>query len=452
MKHNHHKLSVRIKLGWAIGELAVAAYIGLTIGFLLFYATQALGISPWLAGLVLLAPRLWDAFTDPLMGAISDRTKSSMGRRRPYLLLGSILLGLSMIGLFYAPENATEMQKAIYLLVLYFAASTAITIFDVPYSSMAAEMTDDYEDRTSLMGYKMVAARVGILMVLFATPLIFGKGENLVAGFRLVGLGFGVFIIVTGVASFFLTKNAPRLEQPVGKFSIRDELTAVRENKPFRALWTVFLFQNLAIGASATTLLYMLTFVINVEKSSIGSFMAIAAVTATVLTPVWVMLGRKMAKRKGYYIALVLSILAPIPFLFIAPGATTALFFMLMFVGTADAANQLFPNAMVPDTVEVDELRTGERREGAIFGAWAFCRKLGMTAGAFLVSLMLSWFGLIKGASIDMQPESAIMGVRLSYSLLPIVLWIIAILLLQRFKLTEEKFEAIKNQIEARQN
>lgn len=452
MKQHPHKLPVRIKLGWAIGELPVAVYIGLTIGFLLFYATQALGISPWLAGLVLLAPRLWDAFTDPLMGAISDRTKSAMGRRRPYLLLGSILLGLSMIGLFSAPGDASEMQKAMYLLVMYFIASTAITIFDVPYSSMAAEMTDDYEERTSLMGYKMVAARVGILMVLFSAPLVFGRGDNLIAGFRLVGIGFGVFIVVTGLASFFLTKNAPRLEKPVGKFSVRDELTAVRENKPFRALWTVFLFQNLAIGASATTLLYMLTLVINVEKASIGGFMAVAAVTATVLTPIWVTLGKKMAKRKGYYIALVLSILAPVPFLFIAPGATTALFFMLMFVGTADAANQLFPNAMVPDTVEVDELRTGERREGAIFGAWAFCRKLGMTAGAFFVSLMLSSFGLIKGAGLEMQPESALLGVRLSYTLLPIVLWIIALLLLQRFKLTEEKFEAIKNEIEARQN
>lgn len=447
MKQGGNKLPIGIKLGWAVGELAIASYIGLTIAFLLFYATQALGISPWLAGLVLLAPRLWDAFTDPLMGAISDRTKSKMGRRRPYILLGSILLGLSIMGLFNAPVAASEMQKALYLLVFYLLSSTAITILDVPYSSMAAEMTDDYEERLSLTGYKMVAARLGILVILFAVPVVFGKGENLAAGFRYVGFGFGAFMIVTGVASFFLTKHAPRLEKPIEKFSIGDEIKAVRNNKPFRALWIVFLFQNLAIGASATTLLYMLTLVIKVDGTKIGTFMAISAITATLVTPLWVMAGKKLAKKKGYYIALGLSILAPIPFLFIQPGMTTALVFMLLFLGITEASNQLFPNSMVPDTVEVDELRTGERREGAIFGAWAFCRKLGMTAGAFLVSLVLSAFGLLKGASADLQPESAILGVRISYALLPIALWLIALLLLHRYKLSEEQFNSIKEEI-----
>ncbi len=447
MKQYSGKLPIGIKFGWAIGELAVACYIGLTIAFLLFYATQALGISPWLAGLVLLAPRLWDAFTDPLMGAISDRTKSKMGRRRPYLLLGSILLGLSVAGLFSAPVEASEMQKALYLLVFYFLASTAITIFDVPYSSMAAEMTDDYDERLLLTGYKMVAARLGILAILFSVPVIFGKGENLAIGFRYVGFGFGAFIIITGLVSFSLTKNAPRLENPIGKFSIRDEIKAVRENKPFRALWIVFLFQNLAIGASATTLLYMLTLVIKVDGGSIGIFMAISAISATLLTPIWVILGKRMEKKTGYYIALLLSALAPIPFLFIQPGMTMVLVFMLVFLGAAEASNQLFPNSMVPDTVEVDELRTGERREGAIFGAWAFCRKLGMTAGAFLVSLLLSAFGLVKGVSADLQPENALLGVRLSYSLLPILLWVIALVLLHRYNLSEEKFNAIKKQI-----
>ncbi len=386
------------------------------------------------------------------MGAISDRTKTKMGRRRPYILFGSILLGLSIAGLFYAPIGASEMYKASYLLVLYLLASTAITIFDVPYSSMAAEMTNNYKERTSLIGYKSIAARLGILIVLFAVPTVFANSENLAVGFRLVGIGFGVFIVLTGLTSFYLTKDVPRFIQPVSKFTVRDELKAVRENKPFRALWTVFLFQNLAIGASATSLLYMLTLVINVERNSIGSFMAVSAVVGTIATPFWVFFGRKMEKRKGYYIALILSLLALIPFLFIQPNATTSLFFMLVFVGIADAATQLFPNAMVPDTVEVDELQTGERREGTIFGAWAFCRKFGMTAGAFLVSLMLSAFGLVKGGELDVQPESALLGIRLSYSLLPMTLWIIALLLLHRYKLSGENFNAIKKQIVEKQS
>jgi glycoside/pentoside/hexuronide:cation symporter, GPH family len=444
------KLPVSIKLGWAVGELSVATYIGLTIAFLLFYSTQALGISPWLAGLVLLLPRLWDAFTDPLMGVISDRTRSPMGRRRPYLLVGAILLGLSFAGLFYAPVDADEMRKALHVLFFYFLASTAITIFDVPYSSMAAEMTTDYRERTSLTGYKMMAARIGILAVLFAAPVVFGSNDNLAAGFRLVGFGFGALMVIAGVAAFYLTRNAPRIEAPIQKFSARDEIDAVRKNKPFRVLWLVFLFQNLAIGASATTLLYLLTMVFKLNPEMIGPYMAIGAISATVATPFWVAASRLMTKRKGYFLALTISALVPVPFFFVEPGAFAIMFVLLIIAGAGDAANQLFPNAMVPDTVEVDELRTGERREGAIFGAWAFCRKLGMTTGAFLVSLLLSASGFIQGATADAQPESAILGIRLIYSALPVMLWLLAILVLTRYRLTEEEFNAVKAEIVGR--
>jgi GPH family glycoside/pentoside/hexuronide:cation symporter len=440
-------LPASIKFGWAVGEFGVAVYIGLTIAFLLFYATQALSISPWLAGVVLLLPRLWDAFTDPLMGAISDRTKTVMGRRRPYLLVGSILLGPSVAALFNAPVEASEMMKALYVLFFYFLASTAITIFDVPYSSMAAEMTDDYRDRTELIGYKMMAARIGILMVLFAVPLIFSADLDMAEGFRLVGLGFGAFITVTGLASFFLTRDAPRIEQPVRKFSLKAEFDAIRGNKPFLALWLVFLFQNLAIGAMAAAQLYLLSMVVRIKPELIGVYMAVGAVTAMLATPVWVAIGRGLAKRRGYYVALSISMFAPLPILFIQPEAYALMFLVLVIAGTGDAANQLFPNAMVPDTVEVDELRTGERREGAVFGAWAFCRKLGMTGGGFIASLMLSAFGFLQGASGEQQPESALFGLRVISALLPMLLFLGSMLLLKRYQLSESEFNAIKSEI-----
>jgi len=448
MNQIRQKLATGIKLGWAVGELSVATYIGLTIAFLLFYLTQALGISPWLAGLVLLLPRLWDAFTDPLMGVISDRTRSTMGRRRPYLLAGSILLGLSVAAIFFAPLEVGETQKALYVLFFYFLSSTAITIFDVPYSAMAAEMTSDYRERTSLTGYKMIAARVGIVLVLFAVPVIFSAADNLVAGFRIVGVAFGSLIVFAGVAAFFLTKNAPRFEATAHRFNIRNEIRAIRSNKPFRALWVVFLFQNLAIGASVTTLLYFLTMVIRIERDLIGTYMSIGAVTAMLATPLWVLASRRLTKHKGYFIALTISTIAPIPVLFMPAESYVLMFIVLVVAGTGDAANQLFPNAMVPDTVEVDELRTGERREGAIFGAWAFCRKLGMTAGAFLVSLLLSASGFVQGGAADVQPDSAILGVRLIYSVLPVCLLLSAILLLTRYRLSESQFNTIRAEVE----
>jgi Na+/melibiose symporter-like transporter len=123
------------------------------------------------------------------------------------------------------------------------------------------------------------------------------------------------------------------------------------------------------------------------------------------------------------------------------------LFVLLAFAGAIDAGTQLMPNSMVPDTVEVDEARTGERREGALFGAWGFCRKLGMTLGAFLVSLALAAVGFQQGVPPTAQTEDAVLGIRLIYAALPCFLWLLAMAVLTRFDLTEERFNAIKAEL-----
>lgn len=451
LQEKQQRLPLSIQLGWATGELGIATYVGLTMGFLLFYLTQALNMSPLWAGIALLIPRLWDVVTDPIMGAISDRTNSRMGRRRPYLLAGSLLFGSSFYLIFLTPADASETIKFFYVTGMYLLASTAFTIFDVPYSSMTAEMTADYKERTALVGYKSIAARIGIVLAVLAAPLIFTSGETLASGFELMGLIFGGFMVITGLIAFITTKNAPRIATPLHEFSIRAEFEAIWQNKPFRLLWLVFLLQNLAIGAGATTLIYYVVFVMKVGAALVGPLIATGAITATLATPVWVRIARKLGKRKTYFVALGISLTMSLPAFFIPAELYYLLFFVLVFAGIGDAANQLMPNAMVPDTVEVDELRTGERREGAIFGAWAFCRKLGMAAGAFLVTIGLQAFGFQNSGGDTMeQTEFALLGLRIIYSLVPFSLFLGALLLLKFYDLDEERFNAIKEKIRKR--
>src|SRR4030095_5330323 len=137
-------LTTRIKVGWAIGELAVAGYIGLSMAFMLYYCTDVLAIPPAIAGVALLLPRLLDAFSDPLMGAISDRTRSDLGRRRFYLLIGAPLLALSFGSVFFVSPDLPLGLRVGLLMALFLASNLAVTIYEVPYSAMAAEMTDDY--------------------------------------------------------------------------------------------------------------------------------------------------------------------------------------------------------------------------------------------------------------------------------------------------------------------
>jgi GPH family glycoside/pentoside/hexuronide:cation symporter len=441
-------LSWKTKLGWAIGELGVAIYVGGTMSFFLFYLTEAHGISPAWAGVALLVPRIWDGVTDPLMGAISDRTKSRYGRRRPYLFFGSLAYGASFYLVLSIPNMGSEDTTLMYLVGAYMVASTAITIFDVPYSSMAAELTQSYQERTSLAGYKMVAARVGILFAGGTGPLLYNSQSNLLEGFSLMGLVFGVAMTITGLFTFFATKNAPRMERQAGAFSFKEEYSALWRNRPFKILFSAFLFQNIAIGSSATMLVYFLTFAMLIDASLIGPLMLTAGVTSTLVTPVWVAITGKLGKRETYLVGLTITACMALPALFLPPQYYYLLFAIYFFTAIGDAVNQLMPTSMIPDTVEAGELETGERREGAIFGAMAFCRKLGMAFGAFFASWTLEFAGFIGGGITPaMQAESGVLGIRIGYTLLPALLWVGALLTIRKYSLGESRFDEIKARI-----
>jgi len=439
-----------IKLGWAVGELGIATFIGLTMIYLLYFLTQAIGIPPLWAGIALLIPRLWDVLIDPIIGALSDHTRSRMGRRRPYVLAAVCTFGPLFALLFAVPSGLSNFGKAAYVTLLYLLASTAYSLLDVPYSAMAAEFTSDYKERTNLTGYKMIAARAGIVLAVTLGPLIFGSQGSLTAGFRVLGYVSGAFIVATTLTTFLSTRHAPRIERPVHRFSIRDELSSLRGNRPFRVLWLAFLFQNLAIGASATTLIYLITFVMRVDAKVVGPLIAIGSVVGLVMTPIWVLIARRIGKRNGYFVGMTISALMSLPALIIPSELYLLLFIVMLVAGVGDAATQLFPNSMVPDTVEVDELRTGMRREGAIFGAWSFCRKLGMAGGAFLVSIGLSAVGFVSGVGAAGQSSEALTGIRFIYGLVPFSLWVLAMIALWRYELSEARFNEIKKRIQNR--
>jgi sugar (glycoside-pentoside-hexuronide) transporter len=448
MNARANPLPAYIKLGWAVGELGVALFIGITMIFMLFFLTEGLGISPVLAGLALLIPRIWDLLMDPVIGAVSDRTRTRLGRRRLFLLVGSLAMGPLFALTFAVPPAWSEYAKVAYVTLLYLLASTAYSLFDVPYSAMAAEFTSDYRERTNLVSYKEIAARVGIMLAVLASPVVFTSQTSLAAGFRLLGILGGAFITIAGLVAFVTTRDAPRQVATQKPFRLRDEFVAIVENRPFRILWLAFLAQNTAIGASSTAVIYLITIVMRADAKVVGPLIAIGSIIGIFVTPLWALAARRWGKRGGYVLALAIVTVMSLPALFIPPSMYMLLFAVLLVAGVGDAGTQLLSGSMVPDTVEVDEQRTGMRREGAIFGAWIFCRKLGMAAGAFLVSIGLSLFGFVGGdAGAGSQTELALTGIRIIYCVVPCALYLLTMLLLSRYDLSEARFNAVKAQI-----
>ncbi|HET6629985.1 MAG TPA: glycoside-pentoside-hexuronide (GPH):cation symporter [Woeseiaceae bacterium] len=444
-----HQISAAVKTGWAAGDLGTACFVGASMVYLLFYLTQAQGFSPVIAGLALLVPRAIDVVLDPLMGMISDRTVSRFGRRRPYLLLGSVVFAVPFYLMFDIPDFRTEAARIGYFTVMYLLTSIGYTMFAIPHAAMVAEMTQDYRERISIMGYRMMGSRLGILVVMVLGAYVFTTRESLVEGFRLFGAVFGAAIAIGGIISFVATRSVPRVDTPAGRFDLLDEVRAVFRNKPFVALLRVFLAQNLAIGAAATTIVYFVTFVMGVQTRNVGWWISIAAIAATLATPAWTVIGQRMGKIATYRTAILIQLVVYLCIcLFVGPSVIWLLVGLFIILGVGDAACQLAPNAMMPDTVEAGELHAGTRREGAISGAMSACLKLGMAGGAFLASAVLDVFGFVSGASV--QHDQALLGIRLAYALLPVLLWVGVLLLLRGYDLTEERFEKIKVELAQR--
>ena len=438
-----------IAINWGVGEIGIATYVGITMSYMLYYLTEVQHVTPAVAGLVLLIPRLWDAAIDPLVGLVSDRTQTRWGRRRPFLLGGSLSYGLFFGTIFLLPPGMAMHTKLVAFVAAYMLTSTAFTFYDVAYSSMAAEMARDYRERTLLVGYKMMAARVGILIAVVGAPAIFNSRATLADGFALMGIVAGLLMLCSGLWAFVGTRAAPQIDRPIAHFNVRAELRAMKENRPFLVLWSVFLFQNLAVGANATIQIYLVIFVMKIDKGLIGVMIAAGAASAMLVTPLWVRLATRFGKSRIYSLAITLGIALQLPVYWLHPGMPLLLFLLLISAGIADAATQLCPNAMVPDTVEYDELRSGERREGAIFGMWLLARKLGMAGGAFFASLALATFGFAQGA--ENQTAVALHGIRLAYVIIPSAIWLLALILLRFYRLDEDSFNDLRSAINARE-
>ena len=439
------KLSFGLKLGYGIGDIGSNIFIVSSGLFLLFFLTNILGVNPALAGLVLLFPKLWDVISDPIMGGISDITHSRMGRRRPYLLTAAIPFGLIFFFLFMAPQYNSELANALYVGAMFALGCTVFTVFNVPYSSMVAEMSDNYNERMSITSYRMIGSSIGVLLAGgLAMPLveIGGGGE---AGFRFMGIVLGTLITVFCLICFFGTRNANTLPANNKKLPFGEQIKIAFQNTPFKMLMTMYTFQSLGIGVLMAGLIYYVKYVMGLPETSMGIIFPILIVTAIIFIPVWVKIGVKLGKIKAYSIGLI--ILAGMLFsLYFTKSSQLNIFYVQIFLlGIGFSSFQLFPFSMLPDTIEFDELQSGMRREGIFSGIWSSAQKTAYSVGPSIVGFTLSMSGFINSS---VQPNSVEFGVRIVFCLFTALMILLSLVPFYKYNLTEERFEEIKLMIQ----
>ena len=435
------KVPFSVKLGYGIGDIGSNFFIVVTGFFLLYFLTDIVGVEPALAGMVLLLPKLWDVISDPIMGVISDRTRSRWGRRRIYLLYGALPLGFTFFLIFLAPGYESELARALHVGLMFALGCTAFTVVNVPYSSMVAEMSDDYNERISITSFRMIFACVGVLLAgALAMPLVSIGGDG-ATGFRFMGLILGGAIALITLICFWSTGKAIALPRTDTIPPLKEQLQIALKNYPFMMLMAGYALQSVGIGVLMAGLIYYIMHVMKLPEAAMSVVLPILFVTAIVFIPIWVKVGAKLGKIKAYRIGLLILTVMLIS-IFFTTSAQVLLFYVQVFLlGIGFSSFQLFPFSMLPDTIEYDQMKSGMRREGIFSGVWTSGQKLAYSVGPSIVGFALSLSGFTQG---DVQPESVELGIRIVFCLFPAFTLLLSFFPFARYDLTEERFKEIK--------
>ena len=404
----------------------------------LFFYTDVVKLDPALAGYGMLAGNLVSAIFDPALGHLSDRTRTVLGRRRPFLLASAVPLAIAFF-LLWTPFSASH-PFANFALV-YVATFMCLTTFLVPYNSLAAELTPDYDERTRIQGYRESGHIIGLLigfLFLFSVE----KFDNLRTGYSVMGAIFGVAVAAGIFITLLAVRENPAFQRPpqVGAW---EGLRLAVSNRHF--LWLVATFVPCNIG------LYIPTIVIKHALKywlNAGDVVLLTYIVASVASlPFWVWLSSKITKKWAYLTALGCSMVATGAIFFLQPGLVILLFIVFAIAGAGYGALMILPISILADIVDYDELKTGERREGTYFGAWAFLQKVTVAGAAALVGATLTRIGLVPDQE---QSPATIAGMRILMALVPAALLLVSSFVLLPFPFTREVHQKVQETLRQR--
>jgi glycoside/pentoside/hexuronide:cation symporter, GPH family len=451
---NSKKLSVGVKLGYGICDFGGNLFFTATAFVLMIYITDTMGLKAGLAGTALFIGRIWDAFYDTIIGYISDKTSTRLGRRRPFMLAGAVPLCIAMILMFTNPalfkENLSQTELFIFTIIVYIFLCTSYSTVNIPYCSMTPELTDDYHERTSLTGYRFGFAAIGTLMGAGAAWPIVGLMKDKNMGFILLGAVFGGIMMVTALITVFTTKEPAQLK-PARSMGFIKTYLEVFKNKPYLLILSTYILHIIAITIVSQVAAYYFDYVLAARnvmnpKDEITKAMLILIGTAFLFIPVSVFLSKKLGKKLVYGIGFVIMSAGLVAlFMFGDKKPVSFTMIMMLIMGVGLGLLYVPPFTIVADAIEYGYLQTGERKEGSFFGIWTWGLKLGQALAALSMGWILQLMGYVKGTLP--QTPSAELGIRLLLGPISAAVFILATLVLCFYPITEKRYSEIQTQI-----
>ena len=443
-----NKLSRWRKLFYGIGDVGFSLTSTIVGTYLLIFMTDVVGVPAGLAGVPLVIGRSWDWINDPLVGHISDRTRTRWGRRRPFLLFGALPFALTFAMLWWRPPWEEMTAVVAYYAVAYVFFEAAATFVYMPYFALTPELTADYDERTSLTTYRMFFSILGSLIA-FTVPLLIIGAFDAQNAPRVFVMGM-IFAVASGLPLLITFRGTRErqaymeLQQP----GLLESLRAALRNPPFLYSVSIFLLTWICMDVIQLVLLYYLKYWLRREAES-DLIMAVIFVTAILVLPLWQWVARRWSKRWAYVAGVAFWAVMQILLVLVTSSTSLWIILILCFLaGVGVAAAHVLPWAIIPDAIEWDEWKTGERHEGMFYSLATLVHKVALSLAVAVVPLVLQFTGY--EANVAEQSPSVLWGLRILMGPVPAVLLCLGILCAIRYPLSRERYAQILRELEER--
>jgi GPH family glycoside/pentoside/hexuronide:cation symporter len=445
------KLTLGAKIRYGLADLGFALITSAMQFFLLFYYTDVAGINPALAGTALLVGKLtWDALNDPLFGYWSDRTRSRFGRRRIYMLIGAVPLGIAACIMFSLPKGLTGVAAFLAVLLSFWLVDTFHTMTTTPYYALTPELTRDYNERASLTSIRMVFSVFGYILGAAATTILAGvfqgTGLNLQQAWSLTGAIFGAIAILTTLITTFSVREDPAMAGEPSKMPPVKAIFTSFKNKPFIILMIAFILSSFSFTVLTALVPYFIQYQLNM-KDQVSFVLLVMLVTIGIFLVPAKLVSDRINKGPAYALGLFIASVAVISSFFFPHQSTPLIYVVAAVAGLGFSAQWVFPWSMIPDVVEYDEKMTGERREGIYYGLWAFLTKFTGALGVAVSGWALNLFGYVPNVE---QTTRALFGIRLFFAIVPAAVILVSLPFLIWYPITRRNHAELVRELAER--
>ena len=448
MQAKSEKLSWWAKIGYGLGDIYGGGSMVVISFYYLIFLTDVVRISPGLAGTVILISKVYDSITDPFEGILADRTRTRLGRRRPYLLAGIPLVFFSFVALFYPFSMDSEIARFTAVILSYLFFSTVVSIVMLNYNALHSEITLDYHERSSLSSVRIFFSTLSSIVAALVPLEIVRIFPDIHTGYIVMGLVFGAIFALPFIATVAATKERTEFQRPPEAFDWRKAFITPFKNRTFVYTLGMYLFAFVAIDTVSTIVAYFVKYYLH-RSSEVSYVNGALLIAQVVVLPVYVALSKRTSKVRGYIIGLAIWVAAMFFSFLLAPGLASYwvyVFASVVGIGTGGVVVMMY--AIFPDIPDVDELQSGERREATYSALVTFIRKFSSALAIFAVSNVIGMAGYIPPIAqvqdgvtkMIEQPQTDIflLVLRLIFTLLPVVLLVFALIVALRFPLTPD--------------